>query len=551
MATPATALPFSAPRPARLVPAIAAGHDLLLALIVVGLFLLAPHSGNFAWSDAPRHALNGVFVRDLIAAMPLDDPAGFAYRYYAQYPALTILFYPPLFYLVSAPFYALMGVSETTALFVEMLYYLAFAWGSLRLFRHWLPSGQALVATVVLVAAPEIAFWGRQVMLEVPALACIVWSAVCFTRYRRTGRSGLLWLAAALLVAAMYTKLNAGFLVLAYAGTLAFERRSALLRDRQVWAVATVSAVALVPLLLLTLKFGQANVQSVTGIADAVTSRHTLAGWLWYARQLPGQLGWPVVALAALGATAGVAGLLRGRVRIDGDLVFWLLWAVVGYLFFSSIDLKEARHSVLILAPVVMLAVLGLRHMSGLLARALWIALPVAVVGQTVLARPVDRVDGYAEAANWIAAMAPQHSRVLFSGYRDGSFTFAMRTHEERRDLGVVRADKLLLEVSVRRELGVKQKAVSQAQLLEQIRSLGVRYVVMQPGFWTDLPAMQRFEALLAGPDFELVKRVATPANYPAHEHGLAIYRYKGPIRTGGMAMDIDLPIIGSRISAR
>jgi len=549
MATLAAQLPLA--RPARLVPAVAAGHDLLLALLVVGLFLLAPHSGNFAWSDAPRHALNGVFVKDLLAAMPLHDPAGFAYRYYAQYPALTILFYPPLFYLVSAPFYALMGVSETTALFVEMLCYLAFAWGSLRLFRHWLPSGQALAATIVLVAAPEIAFWGRQVMLEVPALACIAWSAVCFTRYRRSGRAGWLWWAAALLVAAMYTKLNAGFLVLAYAGTLLFERRAALLRDRQVWAVAVVSALALVPLIVLTLKFGQANVQSVTGIADAVTSRHTLAGWLWYGRQLPAQLGWPVVILAALGAASGMIAVARGRVRVDGDFVFWLLWAVAGYLFFSSIDLKEARHSVLILPPVVLLAVVGLGQLRRQVARVAWIALPLAVVGQTVVARPVDKVDGHAEAANWIAAHAPRGSRVLFSGYRDGSFTFAMRTHEERRDLGVVRADKLLLEVSVRRELGVKQKAVSDAQLLGQMRALGIRYIVMQPGFWTDLPAMQRFEALLAGPDFELVARIATPANYPAHEHGLAIYRYRGAIRTGGTAMDIDLPIIGSRITTR
>jgi hypothetical protein len=551
MAALATPLPLAAVRPARLVPAVAAGHDLLLALLVVGLFLLAPHSGNFAWSDAPRHALNGVFVKDLLAAMPLHDPAGFAYRYYAQYPALTILFYPPLFYLVSAPFYAVMGVSETTALFVEMLYYLAFAWGSLRLFRQWLPSGQALAATVMLVAAPEIAFWGRQVMLEVPALACIAWSAVCFTRYRRTGRAGLLWWAAALLVAAMYTKLNAGFLVLAYAGTLVFERRAALLRDGQVWAVAVVSALALVPLMVLTLKFGQANVQSVTGIADAVTSRHTLAGWLWYGRQLPEQLGWPVVTLATLGTGCGIMAFARGRVRVNGDLVFWLLWAAVGYLFFSSIDLKEARHSVLILPPVILLAVVGLGQLPRLVAGAAWIALPLAVVGQTVVARPVDKVDGYAEAADWIAAHAPRDSRVLFSGYRDGSFTFAMRTHEERRDLGVVRADKLLLEISVRRELGVKQKAVSDAQLLGQMQALGIRYVVMQPGFWTDLPAMQRFEALLAGPDFELVARIATPANYPAHEHGLAIYRYRGAIHTGGTAMDIDLPIIGSRITTR
>jgi len=84
--------------------------------------------------------------------------------------------------------------------------------------------------------------------------------------------------------------------------------------------------------------------------------------------------------------------------------------------------------------------------------------------------------------------------------------------------------------------------------LLGEFEALGIRYVVMQPGFWTDLPNMRRFEGLLAGPQFEPVARIATPANYPAHEHGLVIYRYKGAIRTGQTGMAIDLPIISRRI---
>ena len=406
--------------------------DLLLATLVVGLFLLAPHNGDFAWSDAPRHALNGVFVKDLVAAMPIHDPVGYAYRYYAQYPALTILFYPPLFYLVSAPFYALLGVSETTALFVVMLHYLAFAWGTLRLFRNWLPAPQALMAAVMLVAAPEIAFWGRQVMLEVPALAYLTWSAVAFTRYRRVGTPVWLWLAAILLVAAMYTKLNSVFLIAAYAGTLAYERRAGLLKDRHIWAVTVVSALLLLPLMAMTLKFGQANVQSVTGIADAVASRHTLAGWLWYARQLPDQLGWPVTAFAIAGVVGGLVSHAMRPARPGGDAVFWMLWAIAGYAFFSSIDLKEARHSVLILTPVVLLAALALRALANRLPDALatlaWIALPASAVAGTIMARPVQFVGGYTQAADYMASHATHGSRVLFSGYRDGSFTFAMRT---------------------------------------------------------------------------------------------------------------------------
>ena len=88
---------------------------MLFAAGTVLLFLSAPHHGEFWWSDAPRHALNGVFVKDLVAAIPAH-PSAWAMQYYVRYPALTILFYPPLFYAISAPFYAVFGVSEATAL---------------------------------------------------------------------------------------------------------------------------------------------------------------------------------------------------------------------------------------------------------------------------------------------------------------------------------------------------------------------------------------------------------------------------------------------------
>ena len=103
------------------------------------------------------------------------------------------------------------------------------------------------------------------------------------------------------------------------------------------------------PLIAITLMFGQGNVQSVVGVDDAVTSRTTLAGWLWYLARLPAQLGWPLLALSV----AGVAALALKR-RAVPHLGFLVLWFAIGYVFFSSIDLKEARHSVFILWPLVL-----------------------------------------------------------------------------------------------------------------------------------------------------------------------------------------------------
>ncbi|MES2072221.1 MAG: glycosyltransferase family 39 protein [Pseudomonadota bacterium] len=521
-----------------------------LALAVAILFAGAPANGAFDWSDAPRHALNGVFLKDYAAVGHLQNPVDFAYNYYAQYPALTILFYPPLFYFISAPFYALFGVSQNTALLVVALHYVAFAWGSWYLFRNWLSEWEAGLAALILVVTPEIAFWGRQVMLEVPAFAFLVWSAVFFTRFRRQGRPLFLYLAAALLVLAMYTKISTAFLALAFAGTLLAEQGRSSLRNKHVWIASAIALLGLIPLLVITIKFGQANVQSVTGISDSLASRKTVAGWLWYLKQFPGQLGWPLAVLAGLAAAIGLIRRSGGGLA-RADLVFWLLWLLCGYLFFSAIDLKEARHSVFILPPLVFAAVLLLRRLPNPRVAVASLALLAAAVAlQTWLFRPVAYVQGYAAAVDYVARHAPPNSKVLFSGYRDGSFIFNMRSREDRRDLSVVRADKLLLSVSVRRELGVGQKDLSEAEINQRINQLGVHYLVVQPGFWNDLEVMKKFEHMLASGQFAEVARIPTPANYDAHEKELVVYKNLGEVNDKPAAMELGLPIIGKTINA-
>ena len=59
--------------------------------------------------------MGGVFILDLLRDLPLDDPMGYALRYFAQYPALALNWYLPGFYFVEAGFFALFGVSETVA----------------------------------------------------------------------------------------------------------------------------------------------------------------------------------------------------------------------------------------------------------------------------------------------------------------------------------------------------------------------------------------------------------------------------------------------------
>src|SRR5208282_5397024 len=87
----------------------------LLTVAVFVLFKTSPTQGDFWWSDAPRHAMDGAFYYDMVRAMPVHHLKQWAINYYLQYPAVTVLTYPPLFAWVEAAFFTVFGVSHRTA----------------------------------------------------------------------------------------------------------------------------------------------------------------------------------------------------------------------------------------------------------------------------------------------------------------------------------------------------------------------------------------------------------------------------------------------------
>ena len=518
------------------------GAALVFLLGAVLLFLTAPHHGEFWWSDAPRHALNGVFVKDLIAAMPAD-PATWAMQYYVKYPALTILFYPPLFYAISAPFYAVLGVSHATALVAVLAHYFALALGLYLLARHWLGPLAAIAVGLAAMAIPGMALWGRQIMLEVPSVAFAVWAALLLQRHITTGRAPALYLSALLLLCATYTKITTTFLFPVFGLVLLAAQGTGLLRTRRTWIVVGLTIVGLLPIIFLTLKFGAANVQSVTGIPDVAVPRNSIAGWVWYATRLPRLLGWPLLLLAALAVP-----LAFTRRLARSDLVLLGGWFVVGYLFLSAIDLKESRHALVILPPTLLAAGLAL-HM--LLPRFAGPALLALVIGTGVFTwqyAPTPAVEGYREAAEWIAREAPKDSVVVFSGKRDGSFIFNMREIDARGDISILRADKLLLDIAVRRTLGVQERALSEQEIGDLLDRNGALYVVAQDDFWTDLPVMARLQSVLRSSHFQQVAEIPVVANVDVEDKRLRIYRNLGNVATGPHTVDLNLPIIGKRV---
>ena len=522
-----------------------------------GMMLMAPFAGDFSWSDAPRHALNGAFIMDFVRDHPCDHATAWAMDYYIRYPSLTILFYPPLFYLFEAGFFAVFGVSHAVAQLTESLFIFLLAVGAYTVSCQWLSRIAALGVALLTIGAPEVAYWGRQVMLDIPAYALALLGMVSVCTYLRRGSPRFIYLAAAFFIATIYTKYNFAFLLAPPIAAALVARGWRVSIDRHVLIALAIGFIALLPAAYMFYRFGAVNVTSVVAAPDGL-ARDSFGAWSYYASQMPHQLGYGTVGLAVVGLVLALSGRLKVRLE-PWAWTMLVVWFAGGYVFFSAISHKEPRHDLMILFPVILLASVTVVTLGG---RGRGQAALLLLGGGTYLYSlfwyPPTIVSGYRDVAKYVIDHAPSPGVVVFSGYRDGNFVFAMREHAERRDLTLLRAAKLLLKIAVDRSLGVVQVDLDEAGIKQMLKDHGVAMVVAQRNFWRDLREMSRFENVLRSNDFRLVTSFPVTGQLvkddgpDASGIGMVdIFVPAYPIEPLKGPIIIDLPIIGAKVTGQ
>ena len=165
----------------------------------------------------------------------------------------------------------------------------------------------------------------------------------------------------------------------------------------------------------------------------------------------------------------------------------------------------------------------------------------------TLTTETVPAVAGMREAAEAVAQLAPPDTNVAFWGSRDGTFVYAMRAYSGRRDLGVVRLDKILLsDVAVYVEHGFKENIISPDEMTDTLRNLHVQYVVFQTRYYDDLASVKTLEEMLGSDKFSEVERIPMTANYgKGYMADLVIYRMKAEVPRGRVAPSMQLKVLG------
>src|SRR6266852_4754499 len=302
---------------------------ILLSAVLVLAVIVISHGiskGEFNVNiDEAFDATTGLYVADFIRDLPvaLAHPVQYTYAYYAQYPALGLIHWPPLFHFIEGMLFLAFGPSVVSARITVLLFALLglFFWFKLvaALQNEW----TAAVCTIVLSCLPAVLLYEKAVMLEVPSLALCVAASYFWLQYLDQAKSQSLYCCSLFAGLALLTKQQGVYLALFFLlSAFALGKWRQLLSRPTLWAACIVLAIA-GPFYVLELSIDRQSVAAniLLGVDRVPPNRFT-----YYLQALPHELGWVLLGLSILGV------LLCWRYAKRRRCIFMLAWIAAWYV---------------------------------------------------------------------------------------------------------------------------------------------------------------------------------------------------------------------------
>jgi hypothetical protein len=523
----------------------------LCLLLVPGLSTIAIglNAGEFWWTDEARHALNSVFIYDFLREGLSQDPLDYALRYFAQYPALALNWYPPGFYVAEGLVFQALGASEFSARLSVFLFFAAglivwYFWVS----RKW---GRlaAVLSGLLFALHPQVVLWTRSVMLDTPATVMVILSVVLFDRYldRSTWRTATL--AGATIAGALLVKQTTLFVVPALLAYAIAAGRWKLLVQRQAIPALLLVTLALGFVAVHALKFGDT---AVAGLLERLPSQSpsklSLERWMIHPRTVVDVVGWPLLACISLGLVAA----LRPTTRTRQDTVV-LLWLAFWYVTTTILigPGNSARYVIYVMPALALLAARGMEISAAPVVRLGVLSLLLLTLGSQFLRAYESEpryVSGYREAAQHVLA-STDSGTILFAGKHDGNFIFHVRLGDPEERRVILRADKVLVSMSVHKTWGVRSNVDDVQDVRELLDKFHVNYVVIER---PDIVGIKEFDMLAQvaeGSDFQLETAIPVRTNVPAYAGiTIQIYRRKAGSPSAASSSSVTIPVMGREI---
>lgn len=509
-------------------------------LLVAVLVTHGIHKGEFILNqDEPHHAFTGLYMADFLRDLPLSHPIQYTYLYYARYPVLGIVHWPPLFYLVEGVVFLLLGPSVVTARIAILLFVLFGLFFWFKLLRALEGTFAAAAASAaVLGLLPFLLLYEKSVMLEVPSLAICIAAIYCWFRFLRGGASRYVYWFAILAALALLTKQQSVFLVPFCVLTILTEKKWRLAFDRRLWI--TVGLVLLIagPFYVLDVSVAP------RGIHEAVVQGNRVLAHpaTFYLTILPKQIGWPLLVLALLGIAT-----FRWWGRLNNTL-FMLMWIAACYVMFSPIAIKEPRYILDWVPPFVYFATVPWASKAAWrwrLMRPVAVAVLVALVVTEARAdwryqRPY--VSGYKAAADKLVS-ENQPGIVLYDAGLSANFCFFLRTADPARRYVLMR--KGLWVVDEASKMGADELVKSRPGIERLLASYGIRFIIVDNGP-VNFQIQTILRNLLQTPQFKLIQEFPVESNI-SWLQGRKLFLYENLDAAAPTATTLRLRMLGLR----
>lgn len=545
--------PVSTPnRAAEQLPPVAGGkyHICLLAatLCLVTLFLAyrIHRAGEFGEliEDESHHAVTGLYFADLITDLPLTHPIEYTYRYYARYPALGVIHWPPFFHICEGLMFLIGGRTAVTARLTVLMFTLLGLTYWFLLVRELLNQWAAAFSALALGLLPFVATYEQAVMLEIPSLALCIAATFYWVRFlhSNSGKSACGFAVFAFL--ALLTKQQSIYLLPFCALTFLNERSSSLRVNRKLLMHVALSfiLVSTCYVLLFAPDWGAVKGEVMFGRA------YRLSDLLFYIRLLPAQLGWPMLALSAIGI---VTCHWWGQPRHSKLMLFWIMSC---YLTLSFLNARESRYILNWIPPFTYFASWPFAIARG---RA-WMRAGTALLAGGTLAgswagtpQHYPYLSGYSAMAQQVVQTKGNAEIILFDGNGAGNFIFNMRVLDRRRRFVVL--TKGLYATQIIKNFGAVELVHDSQGLQRLLDAYGIRHIIVTDQTDVLFPIQRTLREFLDSPQFRLIAKVpvVTDSGNPL-VHNLLLYENREVSRPRETTLklkmltlshDIDVPL--------
>ncbi len=487
-----------------------------LFLVITGIVVHRIGKGELNLNDdEPFHACTGMYVADFLRALPLAHPLRFTFAYYARYPAIALIHWPPFFYLAEGFAFLIGGVSVIAARTIVLVFALLGLYFWFKLTEEFEDSYYAFASTILVALSPSVLLYEKAVMLEVPSLALYIAASYYWIRYLRRGASRDVYLFVSMAILALLTKQTTICLLAFCLLTLVSEKKWSLLSKAATWKAFFLSVLLVGPFYYMAFRTHWKVIQY-----DVLKTKMPGNPLLAYFRMLPMEFGLPILCLSVLGMATSPWWGKNEHTRI------MLMWIASCYLVLTGLAQKEPRYSIYWTPPFIYFAtgpLISKRLSPGL--RQVGTAVILVLMGSSIWTswnyqRPY--ICGYAEMAKDVTQRS-KSGILLFDGDMASNFIFHVRQFDPGGRFVVLR--KALYAIRENIEWGYIEFVKNNQELEHVIDQYGIRFVIVDNGP-TRFQSQELLRQYLRSPRFKLVRTVQTETNLPSWK-GRKLFLYE------------------------